>query len=158
MCDDGWHVHDRSRTTAEITMEYYRTIRQDAGEDSVIIGCNAIGHLVAGYAHLNRIGCDTSGSERRFGVNSLALRIFYDIDAGCVGIMGKIDWKYNGQWLKLLSMSGTPLFVSCKPGVTSPEKRDDLRRAFARASRRAHRLDGNHLSAALACERPESDI
>lgn len=121
MCDDGWHFHDCGRTTAEITMEYYCTIRQAAGEDCVIIGCNTIGHLVAGYAHLNRVGCDTSGSDwedtRCFGVNSLAFRmlyrrIFHDIDADCVGIMGKIDWKYNAQWLKLLSMSGTPLFVS----------------------------------------------
>lgn len=146
MSDYGWHFYDRTKTSAEIAMQYYATIRENSGEDCVIIGCNTIGHLVTGYAHLNRTGCDTSGTDwedvRRFGVNTLAFRmlhhgIFYDIDADCVGIMGKIDWELNGQWLEALAMSGTPLFVSCKPGVTTQEQNEQLRAAFARGSMQA---------------------
>jgi alpha-galactosidase len=69
------------------------------------------------------------------GVNTLAFRIaqnnaFFGADADCVGILGKINWKYNSQWLKILSRSGSCLFVSCKPGILSESELDDLREGF----------------------------
>ncbi len=135
----AWSFHDRSRTSAEIILDLYRTIREAAGPDVVLIGCNTIGHLCAGLVELNRTGDDTSGMEwartRKMGVNTLAFRMmqngtFYAADADCVGIMGKFPWDYNRQWLKLLSLSGSPLFVSCKPDVPTEEEFDDIREGF----------------------------
>ena len=74
---------------------------------------------------------------RRMGVNTLAFRMmqhgaFYDVDADCVGITGAIRWEQVGKWLDILSKSGTPLFVSCKPGVLNPAQTEELRQAYAR--------------------------
>lgn len=137
---DGWHFYDRSKTTAQITVEFYRAIIEAAGDDCVIIGCNTISHLCAGMYELNRTGDDTSGSDwnrtRNFGVNTLAFRliqngIFYMADADCVGIMGPIPWKLNRLWLDILSKSGSPLFVSCKPGVLNEKEIEELKEAWA---------------------------
>ena len=136
MAEDGWHFADRSRTTAEIVVDLYRAIYEAARPyDMLILGCNAIGHLGAGLMHMNRTGDDTSGLmwERtlRFGVNTLAFRIpqhgaFYDVDADCMGITGGIDWHYNRQWGKLLSLSGTSMFVSVKPDSLCGEQEEEL--------------------------------
>lgn len=70
------------------------------------------------------------------GVNTLAFRMiqngsFYMTDADCVGITGAIDWSLNKQWLDVLSKSGSPLFISCKPGVLSESELNDLREGWA---------------------------
>lgn len=134
---------NREKTTAEIILDFYRTIKDEAGEDVIIIGCNTVSHLTAGLAELNRIGDDTSGVEwdrtRNYGVNTLAFRLcqhkaFYDADADCVGILGKnIPWKLNSQWLDLLAKSGTPLFVSCAYESATDEIKKDLRTAYEKA-------------------------
>lgn len=71
---------------------------------ALILGCNTIGHLGAGYMHINRTADDTSGKcwerTRRIGINSLAFRLsqhrkFYEIDTDCVGIGGPIGWNDN---------------------------------------------------------------
>ncbi|MBQ4085381.1 MAG: hypothetical protein IJC54_02265 [Clostridia bacterium] len=140
MGEDGWHFFDRSRTTAEIVVDFYRAVREAAGEDCVIIGCNTIGHLCAGMYELNRTGDDTSGREwnrtRDMGVNTLAFRmiqnnIFYMTDADCVGIMGPVPWEKNRLWLDVLARSGSPLFVSCKPGILSEGELAELKQAWA---------------------------
>lgn len=138
MAEDGWHFADRTRTTAEIIVDLYRTIYEAAKPyGMLVLGCNAIGHLGAGLMHMNRTGDDTSGLmwERtlRFGVNTLAFRMpqhgaFYDADADCMGITGGIDWKYNRQWGKLLSLSGTSMFVSVKPDSLPKDQEEELGR------------------------------
>jgi alpha-galactosidase len=139
---DGWSFSNKHITSAEAVNNLYAAIREAAG-DAVVIGCNTISHLSAGVFELNRTGDDTSGFDwdrtRKFGVNTLAFRgiqhkAFYECDADCVGITGKIPWESNREWLKLLSMSGTPLFVSCKPGICDKDQLEDLRVAFERAS------------------------
>jgi alpha-galactosidase len=55
-----WSFADRSRTTAEILLDLYRTIAT-AASDMVVLGCNTVGHLSAGLEHVHRIGDDTSG-------------------------------------------------------------------------------------------------
>ena len=149
LTDDGWAFHDRGRTSAEIVVDFYRTIREAAGEGTVLIGCNVIGHLAAGLVHLNRTGDDTSGREwertRKMGPNTLAFRMLHDktlyaADADCVGITEHVPWTRNREWLRALSVSGTPLFVSCKPGVLDETQLSELRGAFARASRQADEL------------------
>lgn len=122
--DYGWTFHDKTKTSAEVILDFYRLLREEAGE-MIIIGCNTISHLFAGIFELYRAGDDTSGKEwsriRAYGINVLAFRMcqnnaFYKVDADCVGIIkNMIDWKLNRQWLDLLAKSGTPLFVSIQP-------------------------------------------
>ncbi len=136
---NGWDFYDKTRTSAEIVVDFYKAVKEAAGEDCVIIGCNTVGHLCAGIYELNRTGDDTSGRRfeetRKMGVNTLAFRMmqnktFYMADADCVGIMGPIPWELNREWLTALSRSGSPLFVSCKPGVLNDSEMEELREAY----------------------------
>ncbi len=130
------------RTTAEVVDEFYGTVRTAAG-DSLIIGCNTVSHLSAGYFEMCRVGDDTSGTDwdrvRRMGVNALAFRggqsgAFYTADADCVGVTTKVPWNLNREWLDLLSRSGTMLFVSLAPDALGADQRRDLRAALALAA------------------------
>lgn len=144
--DDGWHFHDEGKTTAEIIADFYQKIWDAARPfKTLILGCNAIGHLGAGLMHINRTGDDTSGyvweRTRRMGVNTLAFRMpqhdsFYSIDADCVGINGCIEWKYNEQWSRLLAKSGTSLFLSVKPDILPAEEEEQIRGLFKIAALR----------------------
>ena len=135
---DDWHFYDQTKTNAEVVLDLYRLIREAAG-DMLIIGCNTFSHLSAGLFEIYRTGNDTSGREWQYtkenGVNTLAFRLaqneaFYMCDADCVGILeDRIPWERNGQWLKLLSYSNTPLFVSCNDSITD-EMRADLSKAY----------------------------
>lgn len=127
--DGGWGFARADRTTAEVLTELYGTIRQAAGERSVLIGCNTIGHLAAGFVELQRIGDDTSGVSwnrtRRMGVNALAFRAaqhgtFFSADADVAPVTAHLPWRLARQWLELLADSGTPLFVSVSPEVQDP--------------------------------------
>lgn len=144
--DEAWAFADRSRTAAEIVLDHYRSIREAAGEDVLIIGCNTIGHLAAGLFEMQRIGDDTSGRDwkrvRNRGVNTLAFRAvqhgaFFAVDADCAGLTEPeaIPWACNSLWLDLLSRSGTPLFISFKKGALTPEQERTVAAALARASR-----------------------
>lgn len=143
LTDGGWHFNDRSRTTAEIIGALYRTIRDAAGE-SLLIGCNTIGHLGAGLFELQRIGDDTSGREwartRKMGVNTLAFRMvqhntFFSADADCVPVTADIPWSLTRQWLDLIARSGTALFVSPDPAFVRAEHKPALRAALSAAAR-----------------------
>jgi alpha-galactosidase len=136
---DGWHFHDRSRTSAEIVVDFYKAIQEAAGDDCIIIGCNTVSHLCAGIHQLNRTGDDTSGYDwsrtRKMGVNTLAFRLmqngtFYMADADCVGVTGAISWSLNRLWLDVLSKSASPLFVSCKPGILNESELTELKEAW----------------------------
>ena len=144
LTDRVWR--DDSRTTCEVLLEQYHAMRKAAGDDMILIGCNAFDHLVAGLFDLQRTGGDTSGREwkqtREFGINTLGARsihdgTFYAVDAGCVGLAfaGAVDWRYNKQWLDLVSRSGTPLFVSWHRTLATEEICTEFRRAFSRAAR-----------------------
>ena len=144
--DATWAYSDRSRTAAEIVLDHYRSIREAAGDDGLIIGCNTIGHLAAGLFELERIGDDTSGRDwirvRNRGVNTLGFRApqhgaFFAVDADCVGLTEAeaVPWACNSQWLDLLARSGTPLFVSFKRGALTAEQEKVVAAALAIASR-----------------------
>lgn len=136
---ENWSFYDKTKTGAEITLDFYRLIREEAG-DNIIIGCNTISHLCAGLVELYRTGDDTSSRvwsrTRAIGVNTLAFRLcqnkaFYMVDADCVGLLNNyIDWKLNRQWMDLLSRSGTPLFASIQPKMLTDEIKKDLIEAF----------------------------
>ncbi|MEP6750509.1 MAG: hypothetical protein ABJB86_22420 [Bacteroidota bacterium] len=144
MTSPGWHMHDTSKTNAEIILNLYKTIREAAGK-TYIIGCNTISHLSAGLFELNRIGDDTSGNDwartLKMGVNTLAFRgvqqgIFYATDADCVGLTTKIDWNKNKQWMELVAKSGTPLFISAQPEATGTTQKQFIKECFATASKK----------------------
>ncbi|MGC4049177.1 MAG: hypothetical protein QM757_06635 [Paludibaculum sp.] len=139
----GWHFADRSKTTAEVTLAFYRMIREAAGS-ALLIGCNTFGHLGAGLFELQRIGDDTSGRDfhrtRRMGVNTLAFRApqqdtFFGADSDCVPITPDVPWDLTARWLDLVARSGTPLFVSADPRSLTPEVKKAVQSALASASR-----------------------
>ena len=136
---------DSSHTTAETMLALFRTMREAAGDDMVLIGCNALNHLAAGIFDVQRIGDDTSGREwdrtLKMGVNTLSARlcqhgVFFQADADCVGLAdaGAVPWEKNRQWLRLVAESGTPLFVSWKRGLLDAEVRQALQDAFTKAA------------------------
>lgn len=139
----GWHFSDRSKTNAEIILDFYSAIRKAAGEGPLILGCNTIGHLSAGLFELQRTGDDTSGQAwertRRMGVNTLAYRLpqhgtFFVQDADCVAITKAVPWPQTRDWLDLVARSGTALFLSPAPDAIGEEQRAAIREAFAIAA------------------------
>lgn len=141
--NDGWHFHDRSRTSAEVVLSLYRTIREAAG-DMAIIGCNTFGHLSAGLFELSRTGDDTSGVSwdrtRRMGVNTLAFRAaqngaFFTVDPDIVAVTRTAPWDLTERWLRLVAGSGTALFVSIDPEAMGPEQKAALQKALAQAAK-----------------------
>ena len=127
-----WKFHDRTRTTAEIYVDFCKAILDATEGKAYILGCNCVSHLTAGLCHINRIGDDTSGVDfnrtRRMGVNTLAFRLpqngkFYMVDANCAGfIKGRIPFALNKEWVTLLAKSGTPLFISAPNGAFTDEE------------------------------------
>ena len=143
---DGWTYADPTRTTAEILAAFYRAIRDAAGPDVLLIGCNTVGHLAAGLVDIQRIGDDTSASDwdrtRRMGVNTLAFRsvhqgTFYAADADCVPVSPHVPSRLTNQWLDLVARSGTPLFLSMDPSACDEPARQAIREALAAAVRPA---------------------
>jgi len=139
----GWSFHDRTRTNAEILLDYFDALRAAAGESTVLLGCNTVSHLAAGVFEMQRTGDDTSGRiwerTRRMGVNTLAYRLpqngtFYSLDADCVGITKAVPWELNKQWMDLLARSGTGLFLSPGPDAIGDAQRSAIKEAFAIAA------------------------
>lgn len=142
MTASDWKMNDVTKTNAEIIFNFYKIIREAAGE-MYIIGCNTISHLSAGLFEINRIGDDTSGNEwertRKMGVNTLAFRgvqqgTFYAADSDCVGLTKKISWERNKQWMSLVAQSGTPLFISGQPDAVGQEQKAAIKESFKIAS------------------------
>jgi alpha-galactosidase len=144
--NDGWAFADRSRTTAEIILDFYRAIREGGGDEMTIDGCNTVSHLSAGIFELARIGDDTSGEEWKrnwqYGVNALAFRApqqgaFYAADPDMVALAkaGAIPWEKNKQWLQLASHSGTVLFISWKVELMDDPVKAAIKEAYAAAAK-----------------------
>lgn len=151
--DDGWHFYDDSLTSAEVVKLLYKATLDASVEasngETLILGCNTIGHLGAGYMHINRTGDDTSGVDwertRFMGVNTLAFRLpqhgkFYEIDADCVGIDGGISWSMNKQWADVLAQSGTPLFISVRPNILDETEKQELHEILKVASKQEYHV------------------
>jgi alpha-galactosidase len=139
----GWSFSDRSKTNAEIVVELYRSMREAAGDDAVILGCNTVGHIAAGFFESQRIGDDTSGKEwertRRFGVNTLSHRIgqhgtFFYVDPDIVAITNQVEWKMTRQWMDVVARSGTSFFLAPDPKAITSEAKSAIREAMALAA------------------------
>jgi alpha-galactosidase len=131
IADTGWHFHDQTLTNAEIVLNLYRTLR-DAAEDTVLLGCNTIGHLGAGLFEAQRVGDDVSSKAwertRRMGINALAYRLaqngtFFACDPDCAAHTERTPWKLDSQFLDLVARSGTALFISADPSKIGPEQK-----------------------------------
>jgi alpha-galactosidase len=138
---EGWHFADRSKTTAEIVLKFYQAIREAVG-DTILIGCNTVGHLGAGVFELQRIGDDTSGRDwnrtRKMGVNTLAFRLpqhrtFFQADPDCVPFTRAVPLEMTRQWLELVAQSGTTLFISADPAAVTGKEKKMLKSALAAA-------------------------
>jgi len=136
--EPGWHFHDQTLTNAEIILRHYQTLRQGAG-NALLIGCNTIGHLGAGYFEVQRTGDDTSGRvwerTRRMGVNTLAYRLvqngsFFACDPDCAAHTEKTPWDLDRQFLDLIARSGTTLFISVDPRKVTPDQKTAFRDAL----------------------------
>ena len=136
---------DTKRTTAETITGLYRTMREAAGDDMVILGCNAVNHLCAGLFEASRVGPDTSGKNweqtKRNGVGAVAFKgiengTLFAADPDCAGLAsaGAIPWKKNRQWIDLLSRSGMPFFISWRRSLADEGVRGALAVAFKRAA------------------------
>jgi len=139
---DGWAYADTTRTTAEILLNFYRVIREAAGPEGTLLGCNTVGHLAAGLVEVQRVGDDTSAREwdrtRRMGINTLAFRAaqqgtFFAVDADCVPVSPSIPEHLTAQWLDLVACSGTPLFLSIDPTACDTKQAELLKKALANA-------------------------
>lgn len=140
----GWRFNDQSKTNAEIINHLYGSIRESAGENIYIIGCDTMSHLSAGQFELNRIGDDTSGKEwsrtRKMGINTMGFRMaqhnrFYAVDGDCVGLTADISWERNKQWMQLLAESSAPLFISAQPDILTAEKKAFIKECFTKAAK-----------------------
>ena len=140
----GWSFHDRSHTNAEIVRGFYEDIRKAAGTETILVGCNVVGHLSAGLFELQRTGDDVSGKQwertRRMGVNTLAFRLpqhgtFFAMDPDCVPITDAIPWPLTKSWLEAVAASGASLVVSPSAGSLDGERKEAVRAAFAVAAR-----------------------
>jgi alpha-galactosidase len=141
LTDAGWHFADQTLTNAEIILRLYQTLRSAAG-DSVLLGCNTIGHLGAGLFEIQRTGDDTSGHvwerTRRMGINTLACRLpqqgaFFACDADCAAHTAHTPWEFDRQYLDLVARSGTALFISVDPRTVSPDQTAAFRAALQTA-------------------------
>ena len=136
---------DAKHTTAETITRLYRTLREAAGDDMVLLGCNAVNHLCAGLFEASRVGPDTSGKNweqtKRNGVGAVAFKgiengTLFAADPDCAGLAsaGAIPWEKNRQWIDLLSRSGMPFFISWRRSLADDGVREALAVAFNRAA------------------------
>ena len=130
---------DKSRTSAEIIVKFYQDIKSTVGKDVMLIGCNTASHLSVGSIEISRTGDDTHGEvwerTKTMGVNTIAYRlmqhnVFYLIDGDCVGLTDQSLWDKQIEWMRFLSVSGTPLFVSSKKGFADKAQQAIISKAF----------------------------
>jgi alpha-galactosidase len=143
LTSEGWHFADRSKTSAEIVLQFYRALRQAAG-DAVLLGCNTVGHLGAGIFELQRTGDDTSSRDwnrtRKMGVNTLGFRLpqhrtFFLVDPDCAPVSKSVPLAMTRQWLDVVAQSGAVLFISADPAEVTPEEKGLLKTALTAAAR-----------------------
>ena len=137
-----WSFYEKNKTTAEITLEYYKRTAK-AAKGALIIACNTFSHLSAGIFNIYRTGDDTSGYDYKrtvtMGVNTLAFRgvqhnALYAADPDCVPITSKLTPEQIEQWMNLVKYSGTSMAVSVENKCYTTQVRDALTEAFALAS------------------------
>lgn len=137
-CKPDRHFYDRTKTTATIMKNIYKTIQEGAGKDVEVIGCNTVSHLTVGIHSAYRIGNDTSGRAfewtRRDGVNCLMRlplnNIFYNADPDCAPFTDRVKFEANLDFLELCALTGMTTLASIKPGLLTEEQMKEVNRVF----------------------------
>lgn len=134
------HFYDRTKTTATIVKNLYKTIQEAVG-DAEVIGCNTFGHLVAGIHSAQRVGNDTSGRSfewtRKQGVNSM-MRLpqnetFFNVDPDCAAFTEKVDADLNLDFLEVCAITGMTTLASVTPGILNDEQLKRINEIFKMA-------------------------
>lgn len=116
-------LYDRTKTTAMVLKNLYKTIQNAAGEAEVI-GCNVFGHLSAGIHSIQRTGGDTSGRAyewtKRDGVNTVMRlptnNLFYNVDPDCAAFTSQVPTDINLDFLEMCACTGMATLASVTPG------------------------------------------
>ena len=139
---DGWHLHDRTKTNAQVLMDLYSLI-EEAANGAVVIGCNTYNHLAAGIHEIQRSGCDTSGrnwsTTKANGINCLVYRLcqnntFFETDADCACFTSQVPTDKNILFADLISRCNSALFVSAAPDILHAGDIDKLTEIFRRSA------------------------
>ena len=133
--------YDTTKPTCYILRELYRTIQAAAG-DCEVIGCNTMGHLVAGIHSAQRIGDDTSGRNfevtRGDGVATFTRLpqngTFFAHDPDCAAFTAMVSEDMNLDFLEAAAVSGAITLASVTPGILSREGMARIRRIYRIAS------------------------
>ena len=134
--------YDKTKTNATIIKDLYKAIQDGAG-DADVIGCNAIGHLLAGIHSTYRIGNDTSGRSfewtRRLGVNSV-MRLplndsLYRADPDCAAFTERVDPSLNLDYLEMCAITGMTTLASVTPGILTEEQMKRINEIYLLADR-----------------------
>lgn len=126
-------MYDKTRTNAQIIRDFYQAI-QDAAKGSIIIGCNTIGHLVAGIHEVQRVGNDTSGRVYEYtirnGIHSMMRmpqnETFFRADFDCAAFTEMVPTELNLDFLESMAITGTTTFASVTPGILKEKEAQRL--------------------------------
>lgn len=133
----GRQLFDRTKTTASVFKNLYRTIQRAAG-DAEVIGCNVYGHLSAGIHSIQRTGGDTSGHAyewtKRDGVNTVMRlptnNIFYNADPDCAAFTDCVPADINLDFLEMCAYTGMVTIASVTPNSLTEEEMKRIREIF----------------------------
>jgi alpha-galactosidase len=126
-------MYDKTRTNAQIIRDFYQAI-QNAAKGSIVIGCNTIGHLVAGIHEVQRVGNDTSVRVYEYtvrnGVHSMMRmpqnETFFRLDADCAAFTEMVPTDLNLDFLESMAITGTATFASVTPGILNDKEAQRL--------------------------------
>lgn len=136
-CKEDRCFYNQTKTTAMIVKELYCAIQEGVGQ-SLILGCNVIGHLSAGIHALQRVGDDTSGRSFewtvRNAVNSM-MRLpqngkFFMIDPDCAAFTEKVSADRNLDFLEMCAFTGVTTLASVVPGILTSAQMKRIRSIY----------------------------
>lgn len=145
-CRRGVRFFDNTKTTAQIIKDYYAAVARGAG-DSEVIGCNTIGHLVAGIHSVQRIGNDTSGRSfewtRRYGINCM-MRLpqnetFFNVDPDCAPFTEQVPLSKSLDFLEICALTGMTALASVTPDILSGSEMERINGIYKLAAENATR-------------------
>ena len=134
---DNRHFYDKTKTTATVIKNLYKTIQSAVG-DKDVIGCNTISHLTAGIHSIYRVGNDNSGHSfewtRRDGINSV-MRLplnntFYNVDPDCAAFTNKTKARENLDFLRMCAITGMTAFASIIPDILTEAEMREVNEIF----------------------------
>lgn len=140
-------LYDRTKTTAMVFKNLYKTI-QNAANGAEVIGCNVFGHLSAGIHSVQRTGGDTSGHAyewtKRDGVNTImrlpSNNIFYNVDPDCAAVTDQVPVDINLDFLEMCAYTGMTTLASVTPGCLNDAQMQRINEIYKIADANAHDL------------------